>query len=142
MQPQRRRDAEVGSEENSDFILSVSSLRLSLRLGVSAVAFGSTCLYAPIAHAHAERQRELLDLAEPGRGHHAGHLLPADEGVDRLREVFVRAGLVAADEGGGAGEDRAEVEVVEAAQEGVSGKGELEDDEAPAGAEDPVELGD
>ena len=72
---------------------------------------------------------------------HAGlHGVAGDKGVDGFGEVFVGAGFVARDEGGGAGEDFAEVEVVEGAEEGVGGEGELEDDEAAAGLEDAGEF--
>src|SRR5438045_2231415 len=49
---------------------------------------------------------------------------------------------VAADPGGGSREDCAGVKVVEAAEQGVGGEGEFEDDQAAAGAEDAVELAD
>ena len=70
------------------------------------------------------------------------HLLAADEGVHRFGEVFVGAGFVAADEGGGAREDFAEVEVVQAAQDRVGRQGEFEDDQPAAGAEDAMEFAD
>src|SRR5688572_24906305 len=103
---------------------------------------GSTRLHTPVADADAEGHRELLDLPEPRRPHHSHHLLAADERIDRLGKVLVGPGLVAADEGSGAGEDLAEVEVVEAAEDGVGGEGELEDDHPAAGAEDAVKLAD
>ncbi len=69
-------------------------------------------------------------------------LRAGDEGVDGLGEVFVGAGFVAGDEGGGDGHDFFEVEIVEGEEEGVGGEGELEDDEAAAGFEDAGEFGD
>src|SRR4051812_8993210 len=89
---------------------------------------------SPVAHAHTKRHRELLDLHEPRSAEHLDHLLAADERVDGFGEVFVRAGLVAADEGRGAGEDFAEVEVVQAAKDRVGGEREFENDDASAGA--------
>src|SRR5213083_1779208 len=73
------------------------------------------------------RKAARLDLSEAGGAHHRGHLLPADEGVDGLGEVLVGARLVAANEGGRAGEDLPEVKVVQAPEVGVGGEGELED---------------
>src|SRR5436190_12183428 len=98
-------------------------------------------LNAPIADAYAEGQRELLDPREPGDAHRPGHLLAADESVDRFREVLVGPRLVPADECGRARQDLAEVEVIQAPQDGIGGEGEFENDYAPAGAQDAVKLG-
>ena len=101
-----------------------------------------SCDEAAIADADAEGHGELLDFREAGGGHHADHLLAADEGVYGFGEIFVSTGFVAADEGGGAGEDFAEVEIVHGQQEGIGGEGEFENDEASAGAEDALEFAD
>ena len=97
-------------------------------------------LPAPVAHAHAEGHRELLDARKPRGGHHRGHLLAADEGVDALGQILVRPGLVAADQRGRARQDLAEVEVVEPAEQAVGREGEFQNDEATIRAEDAVEL--
>lgn len=59
--------------------------------------------------------------------------------VDGAGEVFV-GGAVAGDEGGEAGEDFLEVEIIEGAEE-AGGLGEFEDVEVPAGVEGAVEVG-
>ncbi len=97
-------------------------------------------LYSAVADADAEGEGMGFDIGETGGFHHVLHGLAGDEGVDGLGEVFVGAGFVAGDEGGGAGEDFGEVEVVERAEEAVGGEGELEDDEAAAGFEDALEF--
>src|SRR3712207_7700873 len=51
-----------------------------------------------------------LFRSEPGVLHHPHHLLAADEGVDRLGQVLVGPGFVAADERGRAGQDLARSE--------------------------------
>jgi hypothetical protein len=72
---------------------------------------------AAVADADAEGEGEGFDVGEAGGFHHFLHRFSGDEGVDGLGEVFVGAGFVAADPGGGAGEDFGEVEVVEGAEE-------------------------
>jgi hypothetical protein len=64
-----------------------------------------------VADADAEGEGEGLNVREAGGFHHLLHGFSGDEGVDGLGEIFVGAGFVAADPGGGAGEDFGEVEV-------------------------------
>ena len=67
-------------------------------------------------------------------------LVALDECVDRLGQVFVCTTFIAGDQGGCAGHDVAEVEVVEAFEDWVFGQGELEDDDACARNSDTVKL--
>src|SRR3954451_4975303 len=89
---------------------------------VSLIAFPSSLLPA-ISHADTERHRVLRHPRKSRGGHHLAHPLTRDKRIDALRQVLVGAGLVAADPGGGAGEDFAKIKVVEAAEDGIRRQG-------------------
>lgn len=96
--------------------------------------------HASVTDANAKSERMVGDAGKTGTGHLIHHVLTADERFDADGEIFVGAGFVMAEPGGGMGHDARAVKIVAPAQQGVGRLGKFQNDQPSAGAKNAVKF--